>query len=340
MKMKFHSEDLLLSINGEFLSISSSQASNVMAKDINMYDHNMDDSRDKEDYDDDEDVEGKEENSQITYNIAIDDMSAFKAVEADLDAYFLSMDSEYRIRWLDGTNSLVDSADPGEFSDESNFHDNSIDVNSNIFNIENLKQDTNNMLNLPEYSFKSAVGFISPTTFFAPKNLLSLLKFLDIPLFSNYVQSEWIIDKQTVENIELYSLVNSLLLITQTYLHSKDSMYPNLYQRLQPTERINKLFQLKIYQCDNLYRNINIKLFTFERNSHVKTYHYYDKNINALYVDKNISKGDKHKLLISLIMSTVRIEVAVLEKNQCVDLMSGLDSLLKKMIAKDLSKVR
>ena len=319
MKLKFHSEEFLLTINGEFIALSS-----------NVIDDNHDD-------------EGDDDAHRVDYNsyiIAIDDMNAFKAFETDLNLCFLHSDSIYRILWLDGTNTSNEHTTIlGHDTDiyESNNH--AITDSTNLYDLENLIQDTNNMLNSTEYIFKSAVGYISPMTFFAPKSLLPLFRFLDIPLFSHYVKSDWFLDANAKENIEIYFLINSLLLITQTYLFSKNHIYPNLYQRLQPAERIRKLFQLKILLCDNLYRNISIKLLTFEKNNQIKSYHYYDDSMNVLYLDKNIPKADKHNLFINIIMSIIRVEVAVLEKNQCIELISGLETLLKKMIDKNMNKV-
>jgi hypothetical protein len=197
--------------------------------------------------------------------------------------------------------------------------------------LDTLAAARQTFMELPPKEFLMSTDYIPPETFFAPNNSLSLMQFLEVPCLSQYVTETSSFSEKNFDVTNTADCLNSLLRLVQMFLLGSEKSY--LVDQLPGCSRVRALLDMKIYGCENLTYSLSLDIpqldimATKEDMTH-DFYHDYAKNI--LLIDHECVYAVRRDLCIDLVMKAVKIEVALLERNQCLDMMGSLSKLLKK----------
>eukprot|EP00596_Hydrurales_sp_CCMP1899_P000311 CAMPEP_0119053330 /NCGR_PEP_ID=MMETSP1177-20130426/74359_1 /TAXON_ID=2985 /ORGANISM="Ochromonas sp, Strain CCMP1899" /LENGTH=931 /DNA_ID=CAMNT_0007033255 /DNA_START=3359 /DNA_END=6154 /DNA_ORIENTATION=- len=273
--------------------------------------------------------------------ISVDDMSIYKLLEPVLKAKKL----DTRICWMDGC--VVNPSNTNEFTN--------VDTEYNTNNLNN------SIINLSPEEFMSVTTTIADNTFKAPKTTVSLFKFLDIPSLSRIVEESWtegdlplppsstlLFDSSTIPTCQpatlIMSSLNALLEVAQRFLNKNGR--GDLCETLTQSIRFQSLFELKVSECADLRRQLCLNLSSFGpaykgvivEAEESLSYHRGYNTTQTLVVNKSISPTVVLQLCVDLIMQPMRIEVALRDKNQSLELMDNLRSLMIKFSKSPLSQ--
>ena len=98
--------------------------------------------------------------------------------------------------------------------------------------------------------------------------------------------------------------------------------------------RINRLLNLQVQSCSKIEKTFELDFRGVTAISvQNDCLYYYNNSSNILFVHCNLMSTDKtNDMCISLIMSVLRVEIAIIESNQSDDLIKNLEVLLMKML--------
>lgn len=167
-------------------------------------------------------------------------------------------------------------------------------VQSAFYDLEILAAEQQALLLSSDSEFKMRTSFISPLTFFAPKNILPLFKLLRIPLLSEYIEVDTarevdIVYQKTSRqavSVRFAELMTDMLKLTEAFIRreleklktSGDeatlspasrilktfAMNPNeehsLVSKLTLAKSTQKLLNLKVSECSKLQRQLKLTL--------------------------------------------------------------------------------
>ncbi len=274
--------------------------------------------------------------------IAVDDMSLFEAFRAELTALSDVGDERdededaMRVCWVDGLppsagdlSSYVGEPASEEYADEVA-----------DYSLAGIEADMRDMLALPPSPFTVATGIIPQKTFFAPKNCLTLFRFLGVPRLSEFISVRWAVGDSVPDPTGFCRLTNHLLLGLQYYFLNKR---PDLLQRLADFAggKLQKLLRLTVRGCFDITRSTTLNLPP-HCGECVKVQtdqmHHHDAANDVLFVNPRIAPKEHAKLRIGLVMAALRIDVALLEQNKSLDLLREVEQLLEKLVRSDDDK--
>ena len=208
--------------------------------------------------------------------------------------------------------------------------------------LDTLTESRRAFMDLPCEEFMLNTGYIPGETFFAPNNSLSLMQFLEVPCLSHYVTETSSFAEKTDDITKTTELLNGLLRLVQMFLLDSEISYIVDHQLLYST-RVRALIDMKIYGCDSLKYALSLTIpqlgIEASRENLTRDF-FHDTVSNTLLVGHQCSYDVRRDLCIGLVMKAIRIEVALLQRNQCVDIMKSLHSVLKKYSRREEWKVR
>jgi hypothetical protein len=272
-----------------------------------------------------------DEESPLVFAIAVDDHQLFQLFQEDLSTD-QNNNTTRVIHWLSGS----------ALEETTLWHEEEIS-DLEVYELSDYETSFRNFFKLAPNEFYSRASTIPPETFFAPNNIFSLMKFLKIQNLSQYVTSEWILDKQSSQphrrsdgntntsTSTFVSLMNTLLLTTQGFLFQEFSNVIDLNHFVK-RQRIQKLLNLTIQCCHNLRRHVTLTLPCLEQ-QHKKEQaqdYYMNCQENILSLDQNISYSKCCEIVIFMICKAVKVEIALLTLNQQADFMIKLRENLVK----------
>lgn len=275
--------------------------------------------------------------SQQRLQIALDDLDAFRLFESDLGTL-----SE-RVDWIE-----VHS--PSTAAVSTLFVDDTQTGLPRPYCLTALAQEEQQLLALPTAEFEQACRSISALTFFAPPNRLALFDFLGIPKLSSYITVDWLVEKQAqrcVTAVSFVTVMNSLLSYTQAYFYKASNATANnnaaqqthhLVDRLKSSERLSALFKMEVVECVVLQRKLHLALADVSTDNTQDAAFRRDANnadgLYTLYLSSTISAPELQALAVSLLMSAVRVEVALIEVRHDAERMEALRAKLTKVASK------
>jgi hypothetical protein len=102
---------------------------------------------------------------------------------------------------------------------------------------------------------------------------------------------------------------------------------------LKESQRIKYIVSLKLLQCDNLHFEYTLDLNGFTLSSVQRAPCYLDKVNRLVYVNPEITKSEVESFAKGLLLNAIRTEVAIMYKNQCIELIEEynkqIDNFLK-----------
>lgn len=197
--------------------------------------------------------------------------------------------------------------------------------------LDELAASRQRFLELPPTDFSCYVGNIPPETFFAPNNMLYLMKFLEIPLLSHFVTETTNFSCKTFDGTNTADVFNKLFMLTLMFLRKLEKS--NLVDQLPAAARVKALLDLNICGSRSLNYSVSICIPHLDINAskdNVQRSFYLDISTQTLFIEHDCPYNTRRSLCIDLIMRAIRVEVALLEKNQCLDMMKDLNDLLEK----------
>lgn len=227
------------------------------------------------------------------------------------------------------------------------------------YNVEAYESKSIELLSQPSHIFLQYVNNIPGKTFFPPKNLKALFRFLNIDVLSDKINNDVsIVGKNYKSSGQIISkyvnCMNLLLLLLQSLLNTK---YSHIYQYIidlykrEKLRYLSHLFSLRIVECQEICKkltlnmekpkvgldisNVSVINDNIEDSQSISLPYHFDKINQVLYMNKDSSimtSERLHYLCLSLLMSATRIEVAVEMKNQQLDAISDMENILLKAI--------
>jgi hypothetical protein len=271
--------------------------------------------------------------------IAVDDMSTFKMLEPVLKELKLISS----ICWIDGCT--ISSNSSLEFVDEEVEYD-----------TKALEKDS--ILNLSMEEFRVVVNIIPDKTFKAPKTTVSLFNFLKIPSLSKLVKEHWTQGDLTTPSLPstsrkdsspsptavIISNVNALLEVAQRILFKNGR--GDLCELLIQSSGFQSLFDLKVLECFDLRRQLSLNLSSFGGDfigviaeaEQSMPYHRDSDTAKPLLVSASILHTELLQMCIDLIMRPLRIEIALKDTNQRLDLIKDVSLWMTKFSKSPLTK--
>ena len=278
--------------------------------------------------DDEEEEEDTDKNcrkSDMIRVISVDDLSLFKMLQGHLTGKVRSG----KIHWI-YTGHAGGVTDPTELDFD--------DVNCDLMRLEDDVKET---LDLTQSEFNIAVNTIAPETFLAPKSTATLFHFLGVTTLSSLFVTEASTAPSEASRASLktaapqdwspaafaLNIINSLLEIAQRFLYTQGRA--DLFQ-LAERGRLKSLLLLQFQDSAYLQRVVRIKpgllppeYEGFEMSQTMPFKRDKDPEI-PLLINKSCSEGEVVAMGIDLIMHALRIEIALNDQNQRLDLMTSL----------------
>ena len=215
---------------------------------------------------------------------------------------------------------LIDGLSKGEVS-----------LSNNHTCLDTLAEERRDFMELPPNEFFMKTGFIPPETFFAPNSSLPLMQFLEVPCLSQFVTETTSFADKSFDVTNTIQCMNALLRLIQMFL-LKSEICSRVDQLAQST-RVRSLLDMKIYGCENLNYSLYLHIpqlgikATEENLTHD---FFYDSSENILLINHLCAYDVRKDLCIDLAMKAIKIEVALMQRNQCVEVMDPLFKVLKK----------
>jgi hypothetical protein len=336
-----YSPDALRDLKETLLSCDLLPTLSVSGEPTRLFVSAAGDTADLQDDDDDEEEEDEDEDtynetrrdgekgykdsrkSDIVRVISVDDLSLFKKLQDHLTGKVRSG----KIHWI-YTGYAGGVSDPTEHDFE--------DVNCDL---SRLEDDVKDILNLTPSEFFRAVNTIAPETFLAPKSTATLFHFLGVTALSSLFVTEVstspsMAAKASVAASRDFSpaafaltSMNTLLEIAQRILFTEGRS--DLFQLAQ-RGRLQSLLLLRLQDSAYLQRVVRLRpgLLPFEYEGFEMSQSMpfqRDKNPKEpLLINKSCSEGEVVTMCINLIMHALRIEVALNDQNQRIDLMTKI----------------
>jgi hypothetical protein len=207
--------------------------------------------------------------------------------------------------------------------------------------LDSLAVSRRAFMDLPPEIFRKQTDYLPGEVFFTPSNLLPLMKFLEIPSLSEYVTETSSFSKRTYDATNTIECLNSMLRLVQMYWLKSEKTY--LVDQLAVSTRIRALLDMKVYGCEHLSYSLSLdipRLGVQARKDNLTRDFYHDCSENILLISHECKYDVRRDLCIGLVMKAVKIEVALLERNQCLDLIKPLDQMLRKYSRRAGWKVR
>lgn len=223
-----------------------------------------------------------------------------------------------------------------EACEVTNFDANTLQ-GSQEYDLHELEESRKNLLEFPFDRFREVTSKAPIEFHNAPKNLICLLQYLEVPMLSDYVHDEYYPDvcsssDSSSKNCAFMTTMNYLLHLCQLYFntHEKEVL------RIGDSKGFNRLLNLDIVECSCIRGKITLAL---DEISASKTYelHYRISTEKAerstVYVNSDqISPQQCNEKALALVLNTIRIEVAILMGKQQYDLMEELRKYLSKYV--------
>lgn len=268
--------------------------------------------------------------------IAVDDSSLFDKLRVILEERKV-----FNICWIDGSNN--DSTDNFNASSASVF-DHSEGM---TYDLEALKDDTEQSLNMSQEEFAHVCGDLQAKTFFAPISSAPLYQFLEIPtlsgLFTERIQSTPQVQVPPVTSLSLTSrmhkYLNALLEIAQRQVIMDIGEF---FSVLVGTARMQRVVNLTIKECSSLdkYRDMNASHLGPEfdditiSQSIQFCWSWSGDAPLIVFIRSAISVEDLLDLCINLIMQPLSVEIAIMKRNRENELMQQIRKNMKKFAKK------
>eukprot|EP01034_Spumella_vulgaris_P034636 gene34636-42724_t len=245
------------------------------------------------------------------HSIVVDD-------SAVIDAFASLLKAVSDVSWIDGkvTHSDFFKRLPGADGTTPN----------EVYDIDSFEIEKQRFLSLSAKEFYLAVNSISPTTFYAPNNMLALLDLLGLRKLSEFVRQDvqFEVTPTRGDKSGVFAMLNNILSVAQRFLMHKGQ------HNLSGTPSFLKIAALVVKDCKHITRHLKLDFQGIEAETDCEEMFHYDMTENVLYVDASVDKPEKIKFCVDLVMSAIRIEVAVLNKNTLNSIMDDLAKLLTK----------
>jgi hypothetical protein len=144
----------------------------------------------------------------------------------------------------------------------------------------------------------------------------------------------------------LFKLFNELLALTQGFfsvvkapmeVFSDKSLTQNLSPKLFQSQRVQYILALQIQECEDVECEYCVTLDGCTVSSLRKAHIYLDKSARVVFVSPAITDAEKLAFCKSLLMNAIRTEIALLYKNQCLDMLESYENYIGIFVKSGLS---
>lgn len=207
--------------------------------------------------------------------------------------------------------------------------------------LDTLAASRQAFMELPPNEFSMNTNYIPGETFFAPNSSLPLMQFLEVPCLSQFVTETSSFSDKIFDVTKTTEGLNALLRLVQMFLLDSEISY--LVDHLAASSRVRSLLDMKIYGCESLNYSLSLEIPQLDINvtrDNLTRDFFLDSSSDILLIDPQCTYDVRKDLCIGLVMKAVKIEVALMQRNQCVDIMDSLSKILKKYSRRPEWKVR
>jgi hypothetical protein len=208
-----------------------------------------------------------------------------------------------------------------------------IDSEESDYDVDSLDCFEKEFIGLSRDTFLAAASTINPKTYFAPMTIVPLLKCLKLSPLSDKISTSWNYFEAMTKEHSLVYLVNRLLRVSQLlvyaeYVESGQAEYKcSAYTH---GERFKRLREMKIIAYSLLEKSVSVKINDIDLKKTLPKTFFYERETNTLHIQKDIPQSDQFDVAISIVMSAIRKQTAILENNQKFEFMRKIEDNLRK----------